>query len=79
MDMHKVLLNFNLFKDINPKWNKWQGFKTACKNEMNEMISDIVFKLDMELTDDLKDWLKKEQYERVLNTFKKREIYRSLK
>lgn len=75
LDMYRVLKDFDLITKINPEWNKYQGFKIACKNEMTEVINDIIFKLNLPLKEDLKEWLKNEKYERVINIFKKRDMY----
>lgn len=77
--LYQFLKNIGLLNKINPKWNKWYGFKLACKNEMNEIINDTIFELNMPLEEDLKEWLKQERYERVINIFKKRDIYKQLK
>ena len=77
--LYQFLKNIGLLNKINPKWNKWYGFKLACKNEMTEIINDIIFELNMPLEEDLKEWLKNEKYERVINIFKKRDIYNHLK
>lgn len=79
LEMYKILKDFDLLSKVNPEWNKYQGFKNACKNEMTEVINDIIFKLNLPLTDDLKEWLKNEKYERVINIFKKRDMYISLR
>lgn len=77
--LYEFLKNIGLSVKINPKWNKWYGFKLACKNEMTEIVNDIIFELNMPLEEDLKEWLKQERYERVINIFKKRDIYNHLK
>ena len=77
--MYQLLKDYDLLKSINPQWNKWQGFKLACKNEMNETINDMVFVMNLPLHEDLKEWLKSERYERVINIFKKRDMYNLLK
>lgn len=77
--MYQVLKDFDLLKNINPEWNNWQGFKLACKNEMTEIINDIIFKMNLTLKEELKEWLKNERYERVINIFKKRDVYNSLR
>lgn len=77
--LYQLLKNTGLLSKINPKWNKWYGFKLACKNEMTEIINDIIFELNMPLDEEIKEWLKEEKYERVINIFKKRDIYNQLK
>jgi len=77
--LYQFLKNIGLLNKINPKWNKWYGFKLACKNEMTEIINDIIFELNMPLDEGIKEWLKEEKYERVINIFKKRDIYNQLK
>ena len=39
----------------------------------------IIFELNMPLDEGIKEWLKEEKYERVINIFKKRDIYNQLK
>lgn len=77
--LYQLLKNTGLLSKINPKWNKWYGFKLACKNEMTEIINDIIFELNMPLDEEIKEWLKEEKYERVINIFKKRDLYNQLK
>lgn len=77
--LYQLLKNTGLLNKVNPKWNKWYGFKLACKNEMTEIINDIIFELNMPLDEEIKEWLKNEKYERVINIFKKRDIYNQLK
>lgn len=79
LEMYQVLKEFDLLNNINPEWNKWQGFKLACKNEITEIINDMIFQMNLPLKDELKEWLKSERYERVINIFKKRDMYNSLK
>lgn len=79
LDMYLVLKKFNLLKKINPEWNKYKGLKLACKNEMSLIINDIVFICNIELKEELQSWLLNENYIRVLNIFKKRTMYNSLK
>lgn len=78
LEMYKILKDFDLLNKINPEWNKYQGFKSACKNELTEIMNDIIFTLKLPLKDDLKEWLKSERYERVINIFKKRDMYNLL-
>ncbi len=77
--LYQLLKNTGLLNKVNPKWNKWYGFKLACKNEMTEIINDIIFDLNMPLDEEIKEWLKEEKYERVINIFKKRDMYNQLK
>lgn len=79
IEMYQILKDFHLLKKINPEWNQWHGFKSACKNEMTEIINDIIFEFKIPLTEELKIWLKNEKYERILNIFKKRDMYQLLK
>ena len=46
---------------------------------MTEIINDIIFELNMPLDEEIKEWLKEEKYERVINIFKKRDLYNQLK
>ena len=77
-EMYNLLKNLDLLKKVNFKWNKWYGFKLVCKNENNDIINDIINERDLNLEIDLKEWIKEEKYERILNIFKKREIIRQL-
>lgn len=77
--LYQLLKKQGLIVKVNPEWNKCYGFKLACKKEMTEIINDIIFELKMPLKEELKIWLKEEKYERVINIFKKRDIYDQLK
>lgn len=79
VEMYMVLKSFDLVRKIDPEWNKYKGFKLACKNEISLVINDMIFYKNIELKDILKQWLIEENYIRVLNTFKKRQLYNSLK
>lgn len=78
LEMYKILKEYDLLKHINPEWNQYQGFKSACKNEITEITYEIIFNLNLPLSDKLNQWLKEEKYERIINMFKKREMYKHL-
>lgn len=78
MEMYTILKEYDLLRHINPEWNQYQGFKHACKNEITEITHEIIFNLNLPLSDKLNQWLKEEKYERIINMFKKREMYKDL-